>query len=415
MTFLYSITIKLYFFIVWVSSFFNAKAKLFLEGRKNVFIDLNHSLSAGKRRIWFHFASLGEFEQGRTVLDQINSAHSDKEIVVTFFSPSGYEIRKNYPGIKVFYLPMDSWLNAKKFIEIVNPCVAIFTKYEFWHFYFSALKQKNIPLFVISSIFRDSQPFFKWYGNFNREILKCVTHFFVQNRESVSLLASINLCNVTLAGDTRFDRVFQNAISPKRLPIVENFITGHPTCIAGSTWPEDEGILSALPEQYPNWKFIIVPHEIDEKHLTNIEHLFPASSIRFSVLSTESTLLTRPKPGINVLIVDNVGMLSSIYQYGKVAYIGGGFGAGIHNTLEASAFGLPVIFGPKYKKFQEAKNLISIGAAKSITGNAALIKAFNYFEKNNAGSTAAKNYVAENKGATKIILDYIMPILNSVE
>ncbi|MET4083514.1 3-deoxy-D-manno-octulosonic-acid transferase [Pedobacter sp. UYP30] len=408
MTFLYSITINLYFFIVWVTSLFNAKAKLFIKGRENLFAKLNSSLSTEKKRIWFHFASLGEFEQGRTVLEQVKSNYKEQEIIVTFFSPSGYEIRKNYPGVKVFYLPMDSLSNAKKFIEIVNPSIAIFTKYEFWHFYFSELKHKGVPLFLISSIFRDNQPFFRWYGNFNREILKCVTHFFVQNKESVSLLSSINLNNVTLAGDTRFDRVFENAIAPKRFPIIDFFLAGSPTCIAGSTWPEDEGILSALPEKYPTWKFIIVPHEVDEKHLANIEHLFPATSIRFSVLSADPTRLEKSKSVINVLIIDNIGMLSSLYQYGKIAYIGGGFGAGIHNTLEAAAFGLPVIFGPKYKKFQEAKDLIAIGAAKSIDNNAELTHAFTHFAKNKECSAAAKDYVAKNKGATKTIVDFIM-------
>lgn len=413
MTFLYLILIKLYFFVVWVASFFNAKAKLFVDGRKNLFDKLKNSLSVDKKRIWFHFASLGEFEQGRTVLEQLKTEYKEYDILVTFFSPSGYEIRKNYPGVKIFYLPMDSKTNAKKFIEIVKPTIAIFTKYEFWNFYFLELKKNQIPLFLISSIFRPEQLFFKWYGGFYRRMLTCITHFFVQNRESLKLLSSIELNNATLAGDTRFDRVFENALLPKDFPAIKEFLADSLTLIAGSTWPQDELLISALPDKYPNWKFIIAPHEVNEKNIENLEAMFKPHSVRFSKLNSTSELAKTTT--FKVLIIDNVGMLSSLYQFGKIAYIGGGFGAGTHNTLEAAAFGLSVIFGPKFQKFQEAKDLIEIGAAKSISSKEEIIKAFDFFMGNEKSSAEAKKYVADNKGATEIILNFIEPYLKEKE
>lgn len=404
MLLLYSIGIRFYGLIISIFSLFNHKAKLFITGRKNIFNQIAQKINPADKHIWFHFASLGEFEQGRPVLEQLKSQFPAKKIVVTFFSPSGYEIRKNYALANVFYLPLDTPGNAKRFIESINPEMAIFTKYEFWHFYFKALKEKNIPLYIISGIFREKQAFFKWYGNFYRKILKNVTHFFVQNEESEKLLKSIGLDNVTLSGDTRFDRVYENAQSPKKLTEIEAFIGNNPAIICGSTWPEDEKYLAILPEKYPNWKFIVAPHEIDESHIESIEKQFPKNSLRFSALNAAN----QPQnTTYQTLIIDNIGMLSSLYQYGKLAYIGGGFGAGIHNTLEAAAFGLPVIFGPKYQKFQEAKDLITLNAAKSISSADELIQSFEYFKENSEASAKARNYVATQKGATEIILKSI--------
>jgi len=353
MKLLYIIGIWAYTLLIKLFSLFNPKAKLFIKGRKNIFNIIAQKINPAEKHIWFHFASLGEFEQGRPVLEKIKNLYPAKKIIITFFSPSGYEIRKNYALADVFYLPIDTPGNAKRFISSINPEMAIFTKYEFWHFYFKELKDQGIPLYVISGIFRESQAFFKWYGNFYRNILKSVTYFFVQNKESENLLKSIGLNNVTISGDTRFDRVYENAQSPKALPLIESFIGNSPTLICGSTWPEDEKILSALSEKYPNWKFIIAPHEIHESHIESIEKQFSVNNVRFSIFSSSNQT---PNAEHQTLIVDNIGMLSSLYQYGKVAYIGGGFGIGIHNTLEAAAFGLPVIFGPKYDKFQEAKD-----------------------------------------------------------
>lgn len=404
MLLLYIIGIQVYTLLIRILSLFNPKAKLFINGRKNVYTQIAQQINPEEKHVWFHFASLGEFEQGRPVLEKLKTLYPAKKIVVTFFSPSGYEIRKNYALADVFYLPIDTKSNAKRFIESINPEMAIFTKYEFWHFYFKALKDRNIPLYVISGIFRPKQAFFKWYGGFYRNILSAVTYFFVQNEESENLLKSIGLNNVTISGDTRFDRVYENAQSPKQLSIIEEFIGQSPTLVCGSTWPEDEKLLSALPAQYPDWKFIIAPHEIHESHIESIEKQFTASSVRFSVYSSDNKM---PNVKRQTLIIDNIGMLSALYQYGKVAYIGGGFGTGIHNTLEAAAFGLPVIFGPKYDKFQEAKDLIAMGAAKSISAVEELMIAFNAFMKSEEAAQKASKYVTDKKGATDQIISMI--------
>lgn len=398
MLWIYNIGIAMYYLFLRLTSLFNNKAKFFVDGRKNIWELIKTKINRNDHPIWFHFASLGEFEQGRPVLEKLKNENPLQKIVVTFFSPSGYEIRKNYALADVFYLPLDTATNAKKFIELVNPKLAIFTKYEFWFHYFTVLNQKKIPLYLISGIFRPKQLFFKWYGGFYKNMLKCITHFFVQNVESVALLKSIGFDNISLAGDTRFDRVYENAQNPKRLELIETFCSNNKVFIAGSTWPEDEKLLISLTEKYPDWKFIIAPHEIGDSHIKEIEGLFP-KAIKFSVLSSQ---LTQTSP--QILIIDNIGMLSSLYQYAKVAYIGGGFGVGIHNTLEAAAFGLPVIFGPKYDKFQEAKDLIGIEAAKSITNSDELLTAFENFKANTKASAEAKNYVEQQKGATKIIM-----------
>ncbi|SOD20547.1 3-deoxy-D-manno-octulosonic acid transferase [Pedobacter xixiisoli] len=399
MYWLYNISILIYELLVRLASLFNAKAKLLIGGRRKIFDQIAIKTQNLEHPIWFHFASLGEFEQGRPVLEKIKSLNAEEKIIITFFSPSGYEIRKNYTLAEgIFYMPLDTTANAKKFIELVNPKIAIFTKYEFWPNYFTELALKQIPLYIISGIFRPNQVFFKWYGGFYRNLLKSVDYFFVQNEESAALLKSIGINNINISGDTRFDRVFENAQQPKQLPIIKQFCANAPVLIAGSTWPDDEKLLVDLATKYPNWKIIIAPHEIHESHISEIEKLFPQAT-KFSELNPM-------KPDHQVLIIDNIGMLSSLYQYGKIAYIGGGFGIGIHNTLEAAAFGLPVIFGPNYHKFQEAKDLINIRAAKSICNTGELVSAFEYFNKNENGKIAS-SYVAEKKGATDIIIEKI--------
>ncbi len=403
MLWLYNIAIQFYGLLVRCYSLFNRKAKLFVEGRKDVFDQISVRLEPDKKHIWFHFASLGEFEQGRTVIEQIKLDRPDKKIVVTFFSPSGYEIRKNYPlAAGVFYLPLDTPNNARKLIDAFNPELAVFTKYEFWYHYYNALQSRKIPIILISSIFRPDQVFFKWYGKFNRSILKCVHHFFVQNLESIDLLKTIGINKVTLSGDTRFDRVFETAVSAKPLKEIEQFLNGSPALVAGSTWPSDEHHLKKLIDKHPNWKFIIAPHEIDESRISNLIKLIPSSS-KYSELN-----------GINAnqtLIIDNIGMLSSLYQYARIAYIGGGFGAGIHNTLEAAAFGIPIIFGPNYNKFQEAKDLLHVGAARSINNEDELLEAFNDFSKSDTPGMQAQAYVLSKRGATAQIINYIGKIV----
>ncbi|MBB2151854.1 3-deoxy-D-manno-octulosonic acid transferase [Pedobacter gandavensis] len=401
MLWLYNIGISFYGIVVGVFSLFNVKARLFIKGRSTLFNQIEKTLDPSTTNIWFHFASLGEFEQGRPVLEKIKELHPNKNIVVTFFSPSGYEIRKNYSlAAGVFYLPLDTAANAKKFIAAIKPEIAIFTKYEFWYHYFNVLNQQKIPLYIISGIFRADQPFFKWYGSFHRKILSFVTHFFVQNRESVDLLKSIQLENVSLSGDTRFDRVAENAQSLKNIKEVADFCGPNPVFIAGSSWPADERLIAELILQHPDWKFIIAPHETDAAHIDEIKKLIPAAI-------THSALLKGADKTAQTLIIDNIGMLSSLYQYGTIAYIGGGFGVGIHNTLEAAAFGLPVIFGPKYDKFQEAKDLIKIGAAISIETENDLSTAFLQFQKNAAAGKIAQKYVQDKTGSTRQILKYI--------
>ena len=406
MLWLYNFGISLYKLLLQVASLFNSKAKLFLKGRKNLFHTISKRINLSEKHIWFHFASLGEFEQGRPVLENLKEIYPDKKIVITFFSPSGYEIRKDYAGAAgVFYLPLDTKKNAEEFVRLINPEIAIFTKYEFWYHYFSVLHRHNVPLFLISGIFRPNQLFFKWYGGFYRSMLECVNYFFVQNEESVRLLNSINIDNVSLSGDTRFDRVAENAQSPKHLQAIADFCGSSKVFIAGSTWPQDEQLIAMLIamliRENQDWKFIIAPHEIGAAHLDEITNLIPGITryTRLEVINTDSNS--------RVLLIDNIGMLSSIYQYGDIAYIGGGFGAGIHNTLEAAAFGLPVIFGPKYDKFQEAKDLIRLGAAISISTSTALSAAFAKLQQDNNAGVAARNYVDIKKGSAQQILKYL--------
>ena len=401
MYWLYNISILIYGLLVRLVALFNTKAKLFVDGRKDIFKQINSKIKFDEKPIWFHFASLGEFEQGRPVLEKIKSLNPTEKIIVTFFSPSGYEIRKNYAlADGIFYLPIDTPSNARKFLLLVKPKMAIFTKYEFWPNYFKALAHNQTPLYIISGIFRPNQVFFKWYGGFYRNVLKCVDHFFVQNDESALLLKSIGITEIDISGDTRFDRVFENAQAPKELASVKAFCQNSPVLVAGSTWLEDEKLLTELATENPDWKIIIAPHEIHASHIDELVKLFP-EAIKFSEIDVKPM-------NSQILIIDNIGMLSSLYQYGRIAYIGGGFGAGIHNTLEAAAFGLPVIFGPNYQKFQEAKDLINIGAAKSIGNAKGLIAAFEFFKHTEESGTIAKSYVAEKKGATDMIIDRIL-------
>ena len=399
MLWLYNIGIQLFGLIVRIFSLFNKKASLFIEGRHNIFDKIQTSLDSGKKYIWFHFASLGEFEQGRPVLERIKQQYPTKNIVVTFFSPSGYEVRKNYPlADAVFYLPLDTAKNAEKLISAINPELVIFTKYEFWYHYFKRLDALKIPLFIISAIFRPNQVFFKWYGGLHRTILSFVDFFFVQNEESKNLLTSLGFQNTSVSGDTRFDRVAENALAPNKIDLIEKFCNASPVMIAGSTWLEDEQLLKFLLAN-PGWKFIIAPHEIDDKHIAEVQQMIP--------LATKYSTLGDQGQNSQVLIIDNIGLLSSIYQYGSIAYIGGGFGAGIHNTLEAAAFGLPVIFGPRYDKFQEAKDLIDLRAAISIKDQHELSEAFRTFSEDHTAGIIAKDYVSAKKGSTDQIVQYL--------
>lgn len=403
MLIIYNIALLLYFFAVRVAAIFNPKARLWVSGRK----DTNYINT--KQNIWFHFASLGEFEQGRPVLEYYRAKYPERKVVVTFFSPSGYEIRKNTPlADAVYYLPLDTAANARHFIDTIQPTVAIFTKYEYWYHFFNELNKRQIPLYIISGIFRPGQIFFRWYGSLHRKMLSFVTCFFVQDEHSIQLLQGIGINNALVSGDTRFDRVWANAQNPKSLPIINDFKNGHKTFIAGSTWPEDEKLIATLVNDYTDWKFIIAPHEISEEKIKNVIELLPANSaIRHSQLNNYHLPLTN----YQTIIIDNIGMLSSLYQYGDIAYIGGGFGVGIHNTLEAAAFGLPVIFGPNYNKFKEARDLIQQQTGFSISNEAELKSTVAYLVEDenryNAISKKIKQYVQEHTGATKTIAEHI--------
>ena len=397
---LYNIGITLYCWLAYIVSFFNKKARLWVKGRSGQQIqDLPSS-------IWFHFASLGEFEQGRPVLEQMRIYYPTKPIVVTFFSPSGYEVRKNTPlANAVYYLPLDTAANARDFIDTIKPTIAVFTKYEYWYHYFNQLHKKHVPLYLISGIFRPGQVFFKWYGGMHRRMLKLVTWFFVQDIPSKHLLHDRGITNVTISGDTRFDRVWANAQQPKALPEIAGFKNGQKLFIAGSTWPHDEQLIAALITKHSDWKFIIAPHETDGQKISNLAGILPKeSTVRYSEISQLTSHISH-------LIVDNIGMLSSLYQYADIAYIGGGFGAGIHNTLEAAAFGMPVIFGPKYEKFKEARDLVELKAGFSIGTEEQLLRIagslMNDEELRQDAAMGAKNYVVEHVGATETIMNYI--------
>ncbi|WP_321295193.1 glycosyltransferase N-terminal domain-containing protein [Marinifilum fragile] len=407
MVLFYNLSIRLYVLLIRIAAFFNPKAKQWVVGRKNVFAKLQEEINGEEDIVWFHSASLGEFEQGRPVIESFKEKYPNSKILLTFFSPSGYEVRKNYEGADyIFYLPPDFARNAKRFMDIVNPKMAFFIKYEFWHHYLKELKKRNVPTYIFSTIFRPDQLFFKGYGSFHRKMLSAFTHLFVQNQESVDLLKSIGFSNVTLTGDTRFDRVYTIATNSKTLPNVEGFAQGKEVLIAGSTWPKDEeNIIRYLNETKNSYKYIIAAHEVDEDHINNITSKIQKSWVRYTKATKEEI------DAAEVLVIDCIGVLSSLYRYGTVSYIGGGFGRGIHNTLEAATFGLPVIFGPNYHKFQEAKDLIEIGASKSYENYSELKNLLDIFyensEKRNFSGLQSKNYVDKMRGASDKILSEI--------
>ncbi|MGL5682398.1 MAG: 3-deoxy-D-manno-octulosonic acid transferase [Marinifilaceae bacterium] len=403
---LYNIGIHAYNGAIQTVSLFNDKARLMHEGRKDCWQKLEAFKRGNGKRIWFHAASLGEFEQGRPLIEMIKEREPDTQILLSFFSPSGYEIRKNYALADcIVYLPGDSPRNAKRFVELAQPDVAIFIKYEYWYNYLNQLNKRNIPTYIISSLFRDSQPFFKWWGGLHREMLSMFNHLFVQDQESVQRLASINITNVTRTGDTRFDRVKQIADTAKSIERVETFLDNQPAVVCGSTWAPDEEILfNYINNNNSNYKWIIAPHEIHNAHIQSILAL---SKQPIALYSDPKANLKEAK----VLIIDCIGLLSSIYRYGQIAYIGGGFGVGIHNTLEAAVYGIPVIFGPKYRKFNEAVQLIEQGAAFSIGYPDEFYQLMDsLIASPTATQTAgksARNYVESQLGATNIIYNMI--------
>lgn len=401
---LYNLSILSYYWLIRVASLFHKKAKFWVNGRKNLFKDIESKLKNNtKNLVWFHCASLGEFEQGRPVMEKLKANKPSVKILLTFFSPSGYEIRKNYTGADyIFYLPIDTPKNANRFINLIQPQAAFFVKYEFWFNYLQELKKRNIPVYLISGIFRPEQHFFKWYGTWFKNKLDSFEYFFVQNENSKKLLNGIGYNNVSISGDTRFDRVYEISKNTSDIKFINEFSNNKKILVAGSTWPDDEKILAAINYSKYGFKLIIAPHEIGESHINNIESLFKKeNTIRYSKTNANNCAEK------NILIIDNIGMLSSLYKYGNMAYIGGGFGTGIHNILEAATFGLPVIFGPNYSKFNEAIELISLGGAFSIENQNELEATFTKLCDENTNHSCSKicsDYVQNNIGATEIIL-----------
>lgn len=407
MAFLYNLGIRAYSAAIRLASVSNKKAALWIQGRKNIRQTIRQIERGNERLVWFHAASLGEFEQGRPVMEALKQAQPQTKILLTFFSPSGYEVRKNYQGADyILYLPADTPPNARFFVSHFHPDAAIFIKYEFWYNYLHELHKHHIPVYSISAIFRREQPFFRPWGNLHRQMLNFFTRLFVQDRESIDLLASIGIKNTEQTGDTRFDRVKQIADQAGGVEKVEKFLNGSPAVVCGSTWPPDEDLLFSYINQYTGaYKWIIAPHEIGENHLKSILEKCKKKSVRY----TEETA---DFANAEVLIIDCIGLLSSIYRYGKAAYIGGGFGAGIHNTLEAAVYGIPVIFGPKYQKFKEAIALIENGGAFSIQNGTELDGLLDSFTGTPpvaeiAGQKAAA-YVKSQLGATESIMKYLV-------
>ncbi len=405
----YNLAIRLYTFTIRLAAVFNPKARQWLRGRRR----WRSKLQATRDRwpedapiLWIHCASLGEFEQGRPVIEALKEQMSGLKVALTFFSPSGYELRKNYESADlVAYLPADTPAQARDFVALLRPRLAIFVKYEFWYNCLLELHHRGVPTLLISALFRRDQVFFQWYGGFFRTMLPLFDRIFVQNQSSGRLLAHWGIAGWSLAGDTRIDRVMAIRRQSPSFPIVEAFAGDHPVLIAGSTWAPDESILEALVrEALPaHWKLIIAPHRITEADLKRIEQRFPLTSRRYSRAEPETAAEPR------LLIIDNIGMLSALYQYGRVAYVGGGFGVAIHNTLEPIAFGLPVLFGPRYHKFEEAVTLVHRGGAFPVKNSAQLISAFRALLRDDLhreASRQAEGYIMDNQGATQQIVDY---------
>ena len=399
---MYNIFIYLYLLGVVVYSFFNEKVRKMWRGERDAFRVLREKVDPNARYVWFHAASLGEFEQGRPLMEQLKREHPDIKILLTFFSPSGYEVRKNYKGADIIcYLPIDTIGNARRFLRIIRPEMAFFIKYEFWYNYLHILKHRGVPVYSVSSIFREGQVFFRWYGHQYGRVLKCFTHFYVQNEISKQLLAKIGLTNVTVTGDTRFDRVLQIKEQAKQLSLVEQFTKGHKVFIAGSSWQPDEEIFIKYFNEHRDWRLVIAPHVIGEDHLQQIEKLLEGRKV---ALYTQENV----SEDTEVLIINCFGLLSSIYRYADVTYVGGGFGVGIHNTLEAAVWDVPVIFGPNNERFQEAQGLKACKGGFEISTYEDFAQLMNHFDSDakalqEAGQQAGA-YVKQLAGATDSVL-----------
>lgn len=405
---MYNLIMYLYALGVFVYSRFNAKARMMWQGEHEAIRTLQEKVDPKAQYIWFHAASLGEFEQGRPLIECIRKQHPEYKILLTFFSPSGYEVRKNYEGADIIcYLPLDTVGNARRFLRSIRPVMAFFIKYEFWYNYLHILKHRQIPVYSVSSIFRPEQIFFKWYGRQYGRVLNCFSHFFVQNEISRELLKKIHINNVDVVGDTRFDRVLQIKEAAKQLPIVDSFKEKAPhVFIAGSSWLPDEEIFIPYMNRHKDWKMIIAPHVISADHLAQITHLLKGRKV---VRYTQTT--AEEAAEADVLIIDCFGLLSSIYRYADISYVGGGFGVGIHNTLEAGVWNIPVIFGPNNKRFAEAQGLQKAGGGFEISDTDSFETLMNRLISDDAflkqSGDAAGQFVKSLSGATDKILRLI--------
>ncbi|UYZ60460.1 3-deoxy-D-manno-octulosonic acid transferase [Hymenobacter latericus] len=407
MVFLYSLAIRLYGLLLLAVAPFIPKARQWVAGRRNWQARMAADLGTDTApRLWVHCASLGEFEQGRPLMEAMRRQHPHHKIVLTFFSPSGYEVRRQWPGADyIYYLPLDTAANARAFVAAVRPQLAVFVKYEFWYHHLAELKRQGVPTVCVSAIFRPDQVFFKPWGGFFRKVLHQLTHLFTQDEASAELLRGIGLTQVSVAGDTRFDTVVDTAAAPAReLPLVAAFVAdGAPVLVAGSVWPPDVEVLAlALRHWQGSLRTIVAPHEITEAHLQQVEAVLPGQVVRYSQATTASVGQAR------VLLIDNIGLLRELYRAGSVAYIGGAFGKGLHNTLEAAAFGLPLLFGPRYQKFKEARDLVALGAAAAVTTAEENEQQLALLLNNAAYRTElgqrARAYVQESAGATGRIM-----------
>lgn len=407
----YSFVVGLYGLVIALAALFNTKAKLWIQGRKNWPERLQQAVTslheAGKPIVWVHCASLGEFEQGRPLIEALRAKYPHLAIVLTFYSPSGHQIRQNYAHADVVcYMPLDTRRNALLFIKILQPRLVIFVKYEFWYHHLKALFQAQIPVILVAALFRSGQLFFKWYGEPFRRLLMGYSRIFAQNEASAALIRKAGVKQVEVAGDTRVDRVLQMAVQPLTYEAVEVFAGNSPLWICGSTWPQDEALLLPFINTLPfEWKVIIAPHEISENHIAGLEKAVTIGAVRYSHYAQ-----TPAPTAARVLIIDNVGMLAHLYQYGRLAFIGGGFGHGIHNTLEPAAFGLPILFGPRYKKFEEAVYLVAHGGFFAVSSADELHRSFQRMlqeEARQQASVEIHSYLQKMQGATARIMGYL--------
>lgn len=431
---MYNIAIYIYLIGVAIGSLFNKKIKKMWRGEREAVDLLKEKVDPTAKYVWFHAASLGEFEQGRPLIEQLRATHPEYKILLTFFSPSGYEVRKNYEGADIVcYLPLDTIRNARRFLRAVHPVMAFFIKYEFWYNYLHILRHRGVPVYSVSSIFRPGQVFFKWYGRNYAKVLHCITHFFVQNEVSLQLLKGIGIDEATVVGDTRFDRVLQIKEQAKKLPIVEAFkgingkgdackddlsedackkdlsengCKGCKVFVAGSSWQPDEDIFIRFFNDHPDWKLIIAPHVIGEDHLAYILDKLQMKAVRYTQATEQSAAEAR------CLIIDCFGLLSTIYRYGEIAYVGGGFGVGIHNVPEAAVWGVPVLFGPNNKRFQEAQDLLACKGSFEVTDydsfNTIISRLISDDQFRHQCGEASANYVKSRSGATDIIMKSVV-------